>query len=141
MYAAYLKARRGSKSFEGPFYDCQVVSLEKGTPGQFLGEFVIRMDEVGDYFDNGMGTVHGGAIATFVDNLTCGAVGVLDLKHRWNSVSVSIAVDYLNAAKIGSGLIFRARVNKIGKTLAFATCDVEDLNGKVLMKSSHTMAF
>ena len=88
-----------------------------------------------------MGTIHGGAIATWVDVVTSAAILMLDAKERIASVSVNLDVDYMTAAPKGSDVYFRTRVSKIGKSLAFTSCDVCNTGGTVLAKSTHIKAF
>ena len=73
---------------------------------------------------NSRGLVHGGLIASLVDNamgLSCmtalRAAGASDISGL---LTVSLHVDYLAGAKIGSWLVFETNQIKVGRTLSFA---------------------
>lgn len=72
---------------------------------------------------------HGGALATYVDLATTVAIYAFDKKER-GQVSAKINMEYMNAAKIGSDVTIEARVNKIGKTLAFSEAKIFDTETK-----------
>ena len=75
-----------------------------------VGEILFRYNKVPKFFCNRIGTVHGGAIATWVDCFTSAAIVALDPHERTKVVSVSLATDYQSAAMPGQDLYFRTKV-------------------------------
>ena len=69
------------------------------------------------------GTLHGGAIATLVDQAGTVAIISADRDGR-PGVSTDLNVSFFAPAPAGSTVIAEAKVLKIGKTLAFVTVDV-----------------
>jgi uncharacterized protein (TIGR00369 family) len=72
---------------------------------------------------NSRGFVHGGLICALADNamgLSCGEA----LDQRPSLVTVSLAVDYLGAARLGQWVEIRPRLNRLGATLCFAEATV-----------------
>jgi uncharacterized protein (TIGR00369 family) len=113
----------------------------KSTPPD--NKLVLRFSCVPETYLNSGGTVHGGALATWVDVTTSFAVWCFESgKNKGRStVSVSLDVDYIGPALQGCDLFFEATVHKIGKTLAFATCQIKTDDGSLVVTGSHTVAF
>jgi uncharacterized protein (TIGR00369 family) len=83
--------------------------------------------EIREPHTNSRGAPHGGLIAALADNamglscgVTLGSVGIASS----GLVTVSLAVDYLGAAKLGQWLTFDTDFIKPGKSLCFAECTV-----------------
>jgi acyl-coenzyme A thioesterase 13 len=78
---------------------------------------------VGEAVANIAGTLHGGAIATLVDN--AGTVAIISADERSRpGVTTDLNVSYFAAASDGSAVIAEATVLKVGRTLAFVSVDV-----------------
>ncbi|KAH9812852.1 HotDog domain-containing protein [Melampsora americana] len=87
---------------------------------------------------NRLGSVHGGLISSIVD--TCGSLS-LSAKGLWmTGVSTDIHVSYLRpAGKDGSSIDIEAKVESMGKTLAYTSILLRDpVTGKLLARGSHT---
>jgi uncharacterized protein (TIGR00369 family) len=116
-------------------------ATSKPTPPE--NKLVLRFCCVPESYLNSGGTVHGGALATWVDVTTSFAVWCFESgKNKGRStVSVSLDVDYIGPALHDCDLYFEATVHKIGKTLAFATCQIKTEDGSLVVTASHTVAF
>lgn len=64
---------------------------------------------------------HGGLIAALADNAMGLSLGV-HVRQPANTVTVSLAVDYLGSAKIGQWLEFATNFVKVGSTISFTQC-------------------
>jgi len=80
--------------------------------------------EVTEAVQNIGGTLHGGAIATLVDDVGTCAIVTADRENR-PGVTTDLNVSYFSPAPGGSFVLAEANVLKIGKTLAFVTVDVK----------------
>lgn len=73
---------------------------------------------------NSRGMVHGGLITAIADNamgLSCGQVLLAEgRKPEGGLVTVSLAIDFIGAAKLGQWVAFDTQYVKAGKTLCFA---------------------
>lgn len=117
------------------------VGFDRALPGMTIeaagdGAAVVRL-EVGEAVQNWGGTLHGGAIATLVDDAGTLAIMSADPEGR-PGVTTDLNVSYLSAAPGGSVVLARARVLKTGRTLAFVAVDVEDARGRLLAQGRMT---
>lgn len=84
--------------------------------------------EIREAHCNGRGFAHGGLISALADN----AMGMSAVRlaraqpgqEQASAVTVTLALDYLDTARIGEWLEVRPSVLKLGRTLAFAECRV-----------------
>jgi uncharacterized protein (TIGR00369 family) len=84
--------------------------------------------EVREAHCNTRGFAHGGLIASLADN----AMGLSAVRRareqpgaeRANAVTVSLALDFIDAAQQGECLEIQPTVLKVGRTLAFVECRV-----------------
>lgn len=84
---------------------------------------------------NSRGLLHGGVIAALADNamgLSC--VAAMTERAR-GLVTVSLTLDYVGAAKLGSWLQVEPRVLKVGSSLAFADALVT-ADGTIIARAS-----
>jgi uncharacterized protein (TIGR00369 family) len=72
---------------------------------------------------NHRGTVQGGLLSTFAD-FALGRAIEADADDDKDRATVSLTVDYLKPAKPGDWIESRARVDRVGSTLAFADCSL-----------------
>ena len=79
------------------------------------GWLMFKSDGVSEFFANGLGTFHGGAMMTFVDVVTTMALFTFDQSNRLRTVSVSMSADYISSGPINKPYYFKAKVIKIGK--------------------------
>jgi uncharacterized protein (TIGR00369 family) len=87
---------------------------------------------------NSRGMLHGGLIAALADNamgLTCVQVMTRDgRKPAGGLVTVSMATDFIGAAKLGQWIAFDTQYVKTGKTLCFAQAFVT-ADGEVIARA------
>ncbi|XP_070556357.1 acyl-coenzyme A thioesterase 13-like [Ptychodera flava] len=117
----------------GPGFDkvmktARVVSAE---PGRCKFEMKVEPDHT-----NRGGTLHGGLTATVIDTVTTAAL--MTAEGGSPGVSVDLNVTYIRAAKEGETVTFDGRVSKLGKRLAFTTCDVTNESGALIAQGRHT---
>ena len=72
---------------------------------------------------NHRGTVQGGLLSTFAD-FALGRAIEADAEDDKDRATVSLTVDYLRPAQPGDWIESRARVDRVGATLAFADCSL-----------------
>ena len=72
---------------------------------------------------NHRGTVQGGLLSTFAD-FALGRAIEADAEDDKDRATVSLTVDYLRPAQPGDWIESRARVDRVGGTLAFADCSL-----------------
>lgn len=108
-----------------------------------MGHIVFKYNDPRKFHCNGrsIGSVHGGALATWNDLTTSMAIYAFDSKQRSEWVSLNISQDYPNAALPGKALFLKATVRKIGKSLAFADCQIMDESMKVVSTGTHKMTY
>lgn len=87
---------------------------------------------------NSRGMVHGGLVAALADNamgLSCvQALIAQGRKPEGGLVTISMAIDYVGAAKLGQWLAFDTQYVKTGKTLCFAQAFVM-ADGEVIARA------
>ena len=108
-----------SGSYDLAFYDFDIVEIGnkdkiyKVKNGQLIsekpqnaddyldvGHIVFRIEKPGLYFCNSFKSIHGGAIATWIDCLTTVSHFAFDPKDRLMSVSLNMTIDYLTASMV-----------------------------------------
>ena len=99
------------------------------------GRAVVECD-VDDAVRNHVGSLHGGVIATLVDDAGTAAIASADAAGRFG-VTTDLNVSYFAAARQGT-VTARAHVLKPGRTLAFVTVDVVDAGGRLLAQGRMT---
>jgi acyl-coenzyme A thioesterase 13 len=80
---------------------------------------------------NPIGTLHGGCIATLVDDAGTIAIMSSDAEGR-PGVTTDLTVSYLSAAPLGETVTAEGRTLKSGRTLAFVEVDIRGSDGKLL---------
>jgi acyl-coenzyme A thioesterase 13 len=101
------------------------------------GRAVVRL-EVSEAVQNMGGFLHGGAIATLVDDAGTCAIISKDRDHR-PGVTTDLNVSYLNAGPGGTFVLAEATVLKTGKTLAFVSVDVKrEADGVIIAQGRMT---
>lgn len=84
--------------------------------------------EVGEPHCNGRGFAHGGLISALADNAMGLSIGLkarrVPGQEKASLVTVSLALDFLDSARVGEVLQVQPSVLKLGRTLAFAECRV-----------------
>ena len=91
--------------------------------------------ELGEDHTNVLGTMHGGVTATLVD----AAIGMAVIGHLGGrpATTVELKVNYLRPHAAGA-VRTRARLLKVGRTLAFGVAEVKDVHGHLIASGSAT---
>ncbi|MFC4274556.1 PaaI family thioesterase [Achromobacter aloeverae] len=85
---------------------------------------------------NNVGIAHGGFLATIAD---CVLGHVIVRQRGVAVVTVQLGVEYLNAVKEGDWLEARVRIDKPGKRLVHAACQLE-VAGRMVLKANGVFA-
>jgi uncharacterized protein (TIGR00369 family) len=116
-----------------PFHSWAGMSVLDARPG----EAEIALDAE-PHHRNLQGLLHGGMIATLADTAAGIAVRTKLAPGR-SHVTVSLAVHYLRPGAPGR-IVGRGRVLRLGRSLAHATADVMDAEGRLLATANATIA-
>lgn len=103
------------------------------------GKAIVELD-IGPSVQNMGGFLHGGAIATMVDDAGTLAIITADRDNR-PGVTTDLNVSYFAPAPGGSTVVADATVLKIGKTLAFVTVDIRRKADGVLVAQGRMTKF
>ena len=95
------------------------------------GEAILRLP-VSENVRNPLGTLHGGAIATLVDNAGTLAIISADEQGR-GGVTSDLHVSYFRAGRGADVVLARASVLKCGHSMAFIVCDIVRESDGVLL--------
>jgi acyl-coenzyme A thioesterase 13 len=150
----FLSLFRNLPTFIHAFLGAQYL-VNKPFPGNanrfdaaFRGLYVTRMDPSGhaeavcnidEGLGNSYGSLHGGATSTLVDIM--GTLALLAKDHKRGGVSIDLNVSFLNAAPLGSKIICKGAVLKLGKNLGFTEVEILNEEGKIIATGRHTKAF
>uniref|UniRef100_A0A7S0FG62 Thioesterase domain-containing protein n=1 Tax=Pyrodinium bahamense TaxID=73915 RepID=A0A7S0FG62_9DINO len=86
-------------------------------------------------------TVHGGVIATVVEDATTLHLCAADIRGR-KAVTTDLNLSYLGVGKVGRTLEINSSVLKVGGVLGVAQAEVKDVStGKLIAVGRHTMMF
>lgn len=108
------------------------VKIVDGSEGHLKCEIPVSKELL-----NGVGFLHGGAIASIVDDVSTWAV--VSLTDNVPGVSIDLSVSYIKAAAEGDTLVAEARTSHVGKRLAFLTVDITNKEtGALLAQGRHT---
>lgn len=118
----------------GPYFQQlgPVYARETETGGVVLGLRVARNHL------NVQGITHGGMLTTLAD----GALGInvwLARRQRSAQVTVSLTVDFLSSARVGEWLEAHVTIHRLGRTLAYASCDLK-VGARQVLRSSGVFA-
>ena len=119
----------GSVGFDKALTGLRLVSVEDGC--------AVAEIEVSESVANLMGTLHGGAIATLVDDVGTVAIMSADRDGR-PGVTTDLNVSYFAAAASGTTVTIEGRALKTGRTLAFVEVDLKSAEGKLLAQGRMT---
>ncbi|MBX3466145.1 MAG: PaaI family thioesterase [Planctomycetes bacterium] len=108
------------------------MTLEAVEPGRAVVSLPVT-----DAVVNMVGTLHGGAIATLVDDAGTIAIMSADQDGR-PGVTTDLNVSYFSAAPQGETVTAEARCLKSGRTLAFVEVDIKSAEGKLLAQGRMT---
>lgn len=102
--------------------------------GKLTAEFKVLPEHLNEY-----GGLHGGFMATVVDNLTTFA---LLSKNKTPAVSVDLHVSYLQGANLGDEVLVDATTVRAGRRLAYLECELKQkTTGSLIARGSQTVYF
>ncbi|MBU8906084.1 PaaI family thioesterase [Desertibacillus haloalkaliphilus] len=114
----------------GPFSTKVGFVTEKSTQNEV--ETILKIE---DHHLNAKDIVHGGVIATMVDNI----IGdTLATTLNCTVVTINININYLSAAKRGDELIAKGRVIQQGYRIATGEGEITDKEGNPIAKGTGT---
>lgn len=120
-----LDMKNGFIDLIGPFYK------KRTDEGEIIG---MRVEA---RHCNTLHIAHGGLLATFAD-VVVSRTAALATNPPSFAVTVSLNTDFIAAAPKGAWLEGRAHIGKIGRSLAFVSCDVS-ADGVLLLRASGVM--
>jgi uncharacterized protein (TIGR00369 family) len=124
--------------FAPHFRKSQVTDPWEPLYSKVLPDRVVIGFHVREAHSNSRGMLHGGLIAALADNamgLSCVAVlTAAGRKPEGGLVTVSLAIDYIGAAKLGQWVMVDTQYAKTGKTLCFAQAFVT-ADGEVIARA------
>lgn len=86
---------------------------------------------------NGLGIIHGGVTATFIDNAMGTTLFVCHPNELVQQVTVDLNIHYLKGAK-GDKLIAETELIQAGRSIAVLDCVVRDEEGDLVSKATGT---
>ena len=81
---------------------------------------------------NGLGIVHGGMLASFLDGLLGHAVGAA---ARTPSVTIHLSLDYLSMARAGDWIEGEAKISRLARDVAFAEAEAR-VKGRAVVRAT-----
>ena len=131
---AYIQARIGQVVADSP---SAISNWLQMTPvlaenGKIVVTVPVRAD-----MTNMMKTIHGGIVATILDDL-CGTVCLISADEFFYA-TVTLNVDYLRPAQIGDILTCTAEVVRQGKTIINVHADLKLPDGKIVARTSSNL--
>ncbi len=93
--------------------------------------------EVSEQMTNPGGWLHGGMHAAIMDEVIGMTVASLDKEFHF--VSVNLSIDFLGNVKLGSKVVAKATIIRQGRRIINAACEIHDINGKLLSRSTSNM--
>lgn len=102
----------------------QRVELGEGYPGSVF--FICKIPK---FTRNAFNVAHGGALTTYVDIATTTALFAFDDKERAN-VSAKLDMEFMATAAIDQEIEIEAKINRVGKALAFTEGRLLDTQNK-----------
>ena len=126
---AYINQFKG-KEFTGtpsPFGKWLNGIVKHVEEGQAQLEFRVRKE-----MTNPAGLLHGGVIASIIDEVI--GIATYSLDDNKTKLSINLNIDYLAPAKEDDVVIATASINKKGRQIINATCDLHNQQGKLLAR-------
>ncbi|WP_229379986.1 PaaI family thioesterase [Fibrella forsythiae] len=97
--------------------------------GRTVARYVVRDDMV-----NPMQVLHGGTASAILDDL-CGLT-VFAMGREFGYTSVNLAVDFLNAARLGETIVAEAHILRAGRNIIHVAGKITNAEGKLIAKCS-----
>lgn len=111
-------------------YVAEIGNLYQTDAGNVLA---LRVQELHTNMHN---IAHGGLLATLAD---CALGYYIGKETQTSSVTVQMSVEYLNAVKPGDWLEAHVQIDKKGRRLIYASCQLK-VGAKVMLKASAVFA-
>ncbi|KAI7883590.1 Thioesterase/thiol ester dehydrase-isomerase [Lichtheimia hyalospora FSU 10163] len=114
----------------------QSLTLKHASPNKLVWEF-----DVGKQHCNMTGNVHGGCVASLVDECSGFAAFTHKGRNQWKNygVSVNISASYLRGIPGGETARVEVTTERVGKTLANFYVKIFDANDRLCYTGSHTV--
>ncbi len=128
----YLQSRVGERfgeSHPSPVGRWLNGTLREIREGEFVADFLVRPD-----MTNPVGILHGGILATIMDEAMGIAIYTLDDTNFF--ATLNLVVDFLRSARTGEIVTVRASVVRRGKRIINAECRVFNQSGDLIAKGS-----
>jgi len=101
------------------------------------GHALLEVDDIENKHFNPLGGVHGGLYASIVDTVAFWAV-YYDLDEGVGITTLDLSVDYVSPA-ISGKLMARGKRIRTGKTICFASAEINDEKGRLIAQGSSKM--
>ncbi len=129
----YLRANIGQSTQASPSPYARWVNgtLRAVDWGEVRVEITVREE-----MTNPLGTLHGGVIAGVMDEfvgMALASAGVMAF------ASINLTVDFLRSTPKGHTVFVKAKVVRVGRHIVYATCTVEDTEGKLLANGTSNL--
>jgi len=119
----------------------------RGERHELLGYRVVEMRDglarltwtPGERLTNPMGFVHGGFVATIIDDC-CGCAVMSRLDQLVPFPTVNLHVDFLRGIRIGATFTCFGSVVRMGRRVTIADTRVEDASGQLMARGTCTFA-
>ncbi|MFA8437776.1 PaaI family thioesterase [Pueribacillus sp. YX66] len=124
-------------------------SGRRGPEGKVIRGFIdLSIERTGDWktvatlplrweMYNGLGIVHGGIMATFIDNAMGTTLFMCHPNELVQQVTVDLNIHYLKGAK-GKKLMAETELIQAGRSIAVLDCDVRDEKDDIVSKATGT---
>jgi uncharacterized protein (TIGR00369 family) len=130
----YFKSLIGSKTpdYAPPFTKWLGAIIREVGDSTMTVEF-----EVTEQMTNPGGYLHGGVHAAIMDEVI--GMTVAALEKEFHFVSVNLSIDFLGNVRLGDKILAKATTIRQGRRIINMACEITDLNGKILSRSTSNM--
>ncbi|CAI2382171.1 unnamed protein product [Moneuplotes crassus] len=132
----FQKSDLHSGTYARPLYELiELVGIDE------KAKTVIFESPVTEFQTNNIGSVHGGCLMTYIDIVT--TIGIYTFSRDDKATtSANITTDFMAPGELGTTLSLVAKMDKIGKRLAFSSAEIYSKESNQLVaKGSHIKAF
>jgi acyl-coenzyme A thioesterase PaaI-like protein len=126
-----------SRNPSRPFYEkllLEKLCLKSVNLSNSTSKVLISLPLLPDWLNSG-GTLHGGFLATVIDESTCLSAAILDDRY---TVSTDLSVSYINAVQKTDTIEIEAVCNLLEKNLAHATALIK-VKENIVASGRHTL--
>ncbi|MEZ5054415.1 MAG: PaaI family thioesterase [Chitinophagales bacterium] len=130
----FFKSQIGQEKwqYEYPLMDWLKTKVVAAEEGNVKMQFVVEK-----YMLNPIGIMHGGIMATILDEVMGAASFTLGRPHGFATVNMNI--DFLNPAKAGAVIYGEGTVLRAGKTILHIKAELYDENNTLFAKATSNM--